>query len=262
MSKDEPKSYRSKIAVCRIQHTRVRPKRHQLVYTMPYFVIDLDELDALHKNLPLFSYGSANVFRFDNADHGRGFRKIGESLSLWISRELNEIGVSDPISRIEVVCLPRILGYVFNPMSIFFAYDAKDRAVGVVYEVNNTFGEKQIYPFSLNDVNDTRLKHTCEKKLYVSPFNNVVGGYEFTVTPPRSKFNLAINYRDDEGVILHAAMSGKTIPLSKRSLISVAARYPLAAFTVIAAIHWEALKLWMKGVPFRSRRRANAEPSA
>ena len=239
----------------------MRPRRHRLTYTIPYFVIDVGELETLHRDISIFSYREANLFSFSDNDHGAGFKRDGETLSQWITRELTGAGISDPIGRIEVVCLPRIMGYVFNPISIYFAYASDDRTIGVVYEVNNTFGEKQIYPFAVDECQNTRISHACEKTLYVSPFNDVIGSYDFAVTPPRTKFELGINYRDENGLILHAAMSGMTRPISKHSLIAIAARFPLAAFTIIAAIHWEALKLWLKGVPFRSRRQPKTASS-
>ena len=155
-------------------------------------------------------------------------------------------------ARIELVCYPRILGFVFNPLSVYFCRDAADALGAVIYEVTNTFGERRTYV--IRPDGQVPITHSCAKELYVSPFVPMDCIYEFHIAPPDEKVLVRINETDADGLLLVASFAGKRQELSDGALLRALFAYPLMTVKVTAAIHWEALRLWLKGVkPFRHR---------
>lgn len=249
--------FRSGMYRCSITHRRSRPRRHRLSYGAFYMLIDLDELDRMHRRLKWFSVNSFNLLSFYDRDYGPGANR---SLRPWVESQLAEAGVGISGGRIEVLCLPRILGYVFNPLTVYFCSDADDKIGAILYEVNNTFGERHTYMFPI-DAKDTRiLRHDCAKKFYVSPFIDVAGRYFFRIRRPAEKLFLHIHQTDAEGPLLDAWVRGERDPITDRNLIFNLLRYPLLTLKVIAGIHWEALKLWLKGIRLKSRPRPPTRP--
>jgi len=252
----------SRLYFCDVRHVRVRPKRHRLRYFVPYLLLDLDRADDLSRRLRYFSYNRANLVSFYDEDHGKGLRAPGESLKQWIVREMAEAAGAARaacIDRVYLFCIPRMFGYCFNPISVYFCHDKQGRCVAIVYEVNNTFGEKQLYRFATNGEEGRTFVHSCDKALYVSPFNGCDGHYDFKVTEPGDAFRLSINYRDADGLLLNASLNGHRQDLSDCTLVKALIKFPLAAFGVVAGIHFEAVILWLKGVPFVSRKTAGAK---
>ncbi|NND37216.1 MAG: DUF1365 domain-containing protein [Gammaproteobacteria bacterium] len=245
--------FRSGIYRCRIAHRRSRPRRHALSYGAFYLLLDLDELDQLHRRLKWFSVNSFNLLSHFDRDHGGG---SNQSLRAWVEGHLADAGVHLNGGRIEILCLPRILGYAFNPISVYYCYDADERIRAILYEVNNTFSERHTYLFTIanENANEQRLmKHDCPKRFYVSPFIGVEGRYHFRIRRPGDKIYLHIHQTDDDGPLLDAWVRGDRLPLTDRNLIATLFRYPLLSLKVIGGIHWEALKLWMKGIGLRDR---------
>ena len=152
-----------------------------------------------------------------------------------------------------LVTMPRILGYSFNPLSIYLCYDDAEQICGVVYEVNNTFGEKHFYTAAA-DAGDQQFHHGARKLFHVSPFYPVAGQYDFRLNPGPDKFALAIRYTGDDGERdLFASLTASAMPLTGRNLLRQFIRMPLVTFKVTFAIHFEALRLWLKGIPIYSR---------
>ena len=226
-------------------HHRLRPRRHRLVYRVFSVLLDLDELPDVANRLRLLSHNRSNLFSFHDADHGPG---DGSSLRGWVDAQLAAAGIAPDGGRVEVLCYPRILGYVFNPLTVYFCRRADGALAAVLYEVNNTFGERHSYLIPVDDPSAPVVRQACDKRLYVSPFNDVSGGYRFRVVAPDDRVEVIINYVDDQGMILHAAFRGARRPLSDAALAGAFLRYPLMTFKVIAGIHWEALRLWRKGL--------------
>jgi DUF1365 family protein len=242
--------FQSGIYQSRVFHKRVKPKQHRLAYRVFYMLLDLDELDTLHRRLRWFSVNSFNVFSFFDRDHGPGTNK---PLRPWLERELEKAGVTLNGGRIRLLCLPRIFGYVFNPISVFFCHDQNDSLRAILYEVSNTFGQRHSYLVKISGSDLGALTHSCEKRLYVSPFMEVSGRYHFTVKKPGERLLVHIHQTDADGPILDAWIKGNRQVISDPALITTLIRYPLLTLKVIAGIHWEALKLLVKGIGLKSR---------
>lgn len=228
----------------RIFHRRRRPKSHRLRYGAFYLLLDLDELDRMHRSLKWFSYNSFNVFSFHDRDHGPG---TNEPLRPWLEHHLGKAGIDLQGGSIKALCLPRIFGYVFNPITVYYCYHLDGQLQAVLYEVSNTFGQRHSYLFSL-DNNASLHKHSCDKRFFVSPFMDVSGCYQFSMRQPAEELYLHIRQADDDGPTLDAWINGEKTHISDRTFLQCLVGYPLLTLKVIGGIHWEALKLWRKGI--------------
>ena len=235
----------------RVVHARLRPKRHKLSYRVFCVLLDLDEIDVLSRRLKLFAHNSAAVFSFHDRDHGDG----GGDLRAWVDAQLGAAGVTLAAPKITMLCYPRILGYVFNPLTVWFCHEG-DVLRAILYEVHNTFGERRTYVIRVTP-GANAIEQSCSKELYVSPFVPMACAYKFHIQPPDEKVVVAIDETDPQGLLLKASFAGTRQPLTDASLLRALFAYPLMTLKVTAAIHWEALKLWTKGVPvFRHHRAA------
>jgi DUF1365 family protein len=241
---------RSALYAGRVTHARLRPKRHKLSYRVFSLLLDLDELETLSRGLKFFGHNRAAIFSFHDKDHGTG----GPDLRGWVLAQLGTVGAALAAPRIEVLCYPRILGYVFNPLTVYFCLDGKELRA-ILYEVHNTFGERRTYVVRV-DGRATGVEQRCAKELYVSPFVPMDCTYNFRIEPPEASVLIAIAERDADGLLLSASFWGKRQELTDRSLLGAFLRYPLMTFKVTAAIHWEALRLWLKGVRYIARKPA------
>ena len=233
----------SKIYVGKVIHTRFKPKKHHFKYNVFSLLIDLDEIEELNNNLKLFSYNKFNLISFFNIDHGN---RDGSNIKNWVKENLVKKNISYKKIRIEILCYPRILGYVFNPLSILYIYNENNELISIFYEVKNTFGEQHTYIFETNNKN--LIKNKCNKKFHVSPFIDMDCEYNFSVTKPGSSISLIINQNDREGKLLFASQDGKAKDLTNKNLFLNYIKHPLMTFKVIATIHYEAFKLWLKKV--------------
>lgn len=240
-----------------VMHQRIRPRRHRLNYRVFFLLADLDELPNLSQRLRLFSYNRFNLFSFFDKDHGPG---DGSLLRRWVESHLAEIGIDLGGGSIKLLCFPRMLGYVFNPLTVYFCYHQDGELVAILYEVNNTFGERHTYLAPVESDGASAVSHRCDKNFYVSPFNAVEGGYAFRVEPPGQSVTVVINQSDAEGPLLHAALRARRVPLTQAALLTAFVRYPLLTLKVIAGIHWEALRLWGKGLRLVDRPRPPVRP--
>ena len=227
-------------------HKRFKPKEHFFKYKVFSLLLDLSELHLLEKELKIFSYNKFNILSFYDIDHGP---RDGTSLITWVKENLNNNNINSEEIKIKLLCYPRVLGYVFNPLSIFFVYDKNANLISILYEVKNTFGEQHTYVFKINKT-EKILRHSCKKKFHVSPFIEMNCTYFFKILKPDNKISLIIDQYDDEGKLLYASQDGKKIDLNNKNLIFSYLRHPLMTFKIIAAIHFEAFKLWLKGIKF------------
>ena len=232
-----------------VMHARLKPVRHKFVYRVFSLFADLEELPALGRRLKLFSFNRFNVLSFLERDHGAG----SGDLAAWVRGHLKKAGFRGD-GRIFVQCYPRLWGYVFNPLSVYFCYDRTGRLEAILHQVNNTFGQRHSYllPVERND-ESAPVRQSCAKSLYVSPFNPVDHRYDFTVHNPGERYAIHIRESDADGDVLIATFNGKRRTLTDGALLRAVATYPLMTLKVIVAIHWEALRLWRKGVPPQSR---------
>ena len=227
-------------------HKRFKPKEHFFKYKVFSLFIDLSELNELNDKLKFFSLNKFNLISFYEKDHGD---RDGSSLFEWVKKNLINNEISTDNIKVKLLCYPRIFGYVFNPLSIFFVYDENDYLISILYEVKNTFGEQHTYVFK-TEKGRNLIENSCNKKFHVSPFIEMECKYYFKILIPENKLSVIINQSDDTGKLLYASQDGIKKKLNSKNLILSYITHPLMTFKIIGAIHYEALKLWLKGIKF------------
>ena len=230
-----------------VTHTRFKPVKHYLKYKTFSLFLDLDEIEKLDRINPIFSFNKFNVFSFYNEDHGE---RDGKSLKDWALNNLKRFNIQENINKIKLLCYPRVFGYVFNPLSIFYCYE-NNILKAIFYEVKNTFNEQHTYIFRTKGRD--KIEQTCKKKFYVSPFMDMETKYDFKLLHPNEKLFVSIKQTDKEGLVLNAVQTGEKRDLNSKQLIINFFKYPLMTVKIISAIHFEAFLLWKKGAIYRSR---------
>lgn len=233
-----------------VVHKRLSPKPHAFRYRVFALSLDVDEIDRLDAGLRLFSRNRRNLLAFHDSDHGDGSAMpVGDKAR----RLLADAGLDRFAARVELVCYPRLLGYVFNPLSVYFCRDASGDVGAVIYEVSNTFGERKSYLIEARTGGDSVIAQSCAKELYVSPFTHALGTYSFHMRPPAQGVLVGVAFRESGRPVLKTHFRGDRMPLSDRSIAAMTARHPLMTLKVVSAIHVEAARLWAKGVPVVTR---------
>lgn len=242
----------------KVMHKRLRPFVHGFTYRVFSLYLDLDELAACHSRLRLFSHNRWNLFSFHDRDHGA---RDGSALKPWIEARLAAAGVDLAGGPVRILCFPRVLGYVFNPLSIWFCHHADGGLRAILYEVRNTFGGKHGYLIPLNPAHreGDAIAQSTAKRFYVSPFIAMDSRYDFRLAVPGERLSVAIHQWVAEGGQLVARQSGRRRTLSDGNLLRAFFAYPLMTAKVIGAIHWQALRLWLKGARPLPRPPAPAE---
>ena len=225
-----------------VMHRRLRPRVHRFKYRVFSLLLDLDDLPALDSRLRLFSWNRWNLFSFHDRDHGPAGTR---DMRGWIDAQLEGAGIA-PGGAKRLLCYPRILGYTFNPLSVWFCDDEQGAPKAIIYEVHNTYDEGHCYVFPVTG--DALSRHDCAKDFYVSPFLSKDHRYHFRITPPDEKVAVAINETQGGDTILNASFAGAHRDLTDRALLSVFFRYPLMTLKVVVAIHYEAVRLMLKGI--------------
>jgi uncharacterized protein len=241
---------RSALYVGAVLHRRLRPVMHHLRYRVFWILFDLDEIEQLPRRLWLFSRNRFNALSFYDTDHGDGgLRPLREQ----IDGLLRSADIDLPGGAIRLLCMPRIFGYGFNPLSIFFCYAAGGSLAAMIYEVHNTFGQRHSYLFPVSERGGEVIEHRCDKEFYVSPFMDMDMTYDFRVALPDRHVSVAIATSDRAGVQLVAALTGDRRMLSDAALLRVLITHPLLTLKVIGAIHWHAARMLLKGLRLRPR---------
>ena len=234
-----------------VVHQRIRPRPHGLRYRVFSFLLDVDQIDAVASRLGLFSRNRWNVSSFHDCDHGD---KTGRSVADYARRTLLDAGLSHAAKRILLLSYPRVCGFGFNPISVYYCYDADDVLGAVIYEVNNTFGERRSYVVAIQRSDQapatTVHAHSCAKELYVSPFTDMNGWYQFRLREPGPEIAVGVALRDRDGPVLRTHFTGSATALTDANIARATLRIPFLSLKVVAGIHWEALLIWWKGVPF------------
>lgn len=229
-------------------HQRFTPFEQRFRYGLFLMDIDIDKLDAANQASWLFSVGGLSLFSFDPEAHGA--REKGEPLRPWAEEKLAGAGVDLNGGTIRLVTFPKHLFYKFAPISLWYGYASDGTLSGIIYEVNNTFGETHCY---VANVSDTRSEHVCDKSFHVSPFFDVKGKYKFTLRTPTDKLSLIIANSENDKQTHIATISGRRAAGTVGTLMKAAVLMPLSSLGVSVAIHWQAIKLWIKGAGYRSR---------
>jgi DUF1365 family protein len=230
-----------------VKHQRFKPIEHSLNYKTFSLLLDLDEIESLAKNISIFSLNKFNIFSFYNLDHGA---RDGSPLKDWVLKNIKKFYISNNITKIKLLCYPRILGYVFNPLSIFYCYENNDLRA-IFYEVKNTFNEQHTYIFKFK--NSEKIEQKCKKKFYVSPFIDMETYYNFKLLNPKKKLSIFIKQTYREETVLTATQIGDKKEFSFKQLLINFFKYPLMTIKIISSIHYEAFFLWKKGAIYRKR---------
>jgi DUF1365 family protein len=229
-----------------VMHMRLQPFGHRFRYRVVTLLLDVDRLEETCGRLRLLALDRFGLFSFRRADHGP---RDGGPLRPWAEARLAEAGLPKP-ARLLLLSMPRLLGHSFNPLSVFYGYDADGRLESVIYEVKNTFGDQFPYALPARVGPDGAARHTQPKEFFVSPFIPMDQTYRFTIRPPGERLAIRIKQADARGDYLIATQSGRAGPLTDAALARIALRTPWAMVKVMAAIHWQALRLWLKGARF------------
>ncbi len=228
-----------------VTHRRLRPRRHKLRYRMFSVLLDIDAIPAICAGIRVMSHNRFNLFSVHDRDHGDG----GGSLRAWAEKHLAEAGIDLDNGPIRLLAMPRVLGYGFNPISVWFCHHRDGRLLALLHEVHNTFGERHVYliPVSPGDP-PLDIRQSCAKSFHVSPFMGMDMRYAFRVHPPDERVSLAIRGDDAQGPLIVAAFAARRRDLTDAALLRVFVTMPLLTLKVMAGIHWEALRLWWKGL--------------
>jgi len=240
---------RSGLYVGLVTHRRLRPRKHALRYRTFALLLDLDDLPALARRLRLFSHNQFNLFSFFDRDYGSG----SAPLRAQVEACAREAGLCLAGGSIRLLTMPRILGYAFNPISLYFCHDRDGALKALLYEVNNTFGQRHSYFIPVESDGVGPIRQSCAKQFYVSPFMAMDMIYDFTVRPPDGRVSIVIVERDAEGVVLTATQAQQRVELTDAALARVFFSHPLLTLKVVLGIHVEALALWIKGLRLQVR---------
>ena len=244
-----------------VMHARLKPMGHRFSYRVMSLLIDLDRLDDAGRLSPLFAVNRSALYSFHESDHGP---RDGSSLRAYAQARAAEHGIDLTSGRVQLLCYPRLLGYTFNPLSVYFCYRADGSLALLIYEVRNTFGEIHPYvlPVRAGDVSAAGVRQQQDKLFHVSPFVGMAMRYRFRIAPPGDEVKLRILETDREGPLLAATFIGRHRALTTGALLRAFVALPLMTVKIVAAIHWEALRLWVKGarlVPRSDAATANAD---
>ncbi|WP_391345895.1 DUF1365 domain-containing protein [Azospirillum sp. A23] len=297
----EVRPFASGLYVGNVMHHRVKPVRHRLSYRVFSLLADLDELPRLDRELRLFAHNRFGLLSFNDDDFGPlggefplppgervrvrgahnedsrdshamhpphpdplpgGEREI-KGLKQWAEGQLDAAGIEGG-GPVRLLCFPRVLGFVFNPLCVWFCHRRDGTLAAIIHEVSNTFGQRHAYLIPAAAGPDGLVRQRCDKGFYVSPFMDMETAYHFRIRPPGGlagePMAVSIRQTDAEGPVLHAALTARRVELTDGAILRVWARHPLMTAKVVAGIHWEALHLWRKGLAIRPRPPAPAHP--
>lgn len=240
-------SPRSCLYECNVMHFRLAPREHHFRYRIFMFALDLDEIDALDSTVRGFSRNRPNLYEFRDRDH---LEDAPGTVKEKLLRYLSLNGANFPADgRVLFVTLPRVLGYIFNPVSFYFCSDSLGRPLCAVAQVGNTFGEMKLY-FMPRGESDSSIRLITPKHFYVSPFSNLETQFDFKLRVPTETLDIHIDDIEAGRPILLSALTGRRAPLTSAQLAWFTLKYPLLTLRVIFLIHWNALLLWLKGIPW------------
>ena len=242
-----------------VVHQRLAPRRHRLRYALFQVLFDLDELPDLSRRLRWFSHDRLNLFSFFDRDHGDG--RPGP-LRGYVEETLAGAGIDIAGGPIRLLCMPRLFGHVFNPISIYWCHRPDGGLAAMLYEVNNTFGQRHSYLIPVDRFADQDVtRQSCAKAFHVSPFMDMAMTYDFAIAAPGQTISTSVNGRTTQGApMITANFSGVRHALTDVRLLRALVVFPLMTLKVVAAIHWEAVKLLAKGLRLKPKPAPPAQP--
>ncbi len=246
MELTSPNTLRSCLYECTVMHHRLSPREHQFRYRIFMFSLDLDEIDSVAKKVLGFSRNRFNLYSFRDKDHlDLGKPTIRENLTAWLDENNYQLPSE---SRIQLVTLPRVLGYIFNPVSFYFCSDSTGAPLCAIVQVGNTFREMK--PYLIREQSGHNFfRLITPKHFYVSPFSELDLAFDFKLKIPDDLLDLHIDDRRGNDRVLLSALTGKKVPLTSLRLAWLTLKFPLITLKVIALIHWQAFLLWLKRLP-------------
>jgi DUF1365 family protein len=232
-----------------VSHLRRRPSEHRLAYRIFSVLLDIDRLEESTKKLKFLSIDRFNLFSFHTRDRGE---RSGRPLRQQVDEAMRHAGLERP-ERVLLLTMPRVLGFAFNPLSVYYCYGASGRLAAMIWEVSNTFGQQHSYLIPVAESHGGEISQACAKDFYVSPFMDMALDYSFRFNSPDALMRLTIDVADAQGLLLTARYSAHRQELTDANLLKLFFGTPALPLRVVGGINWEALKLWRKGVGLRSR---------
>ena len=232
-----------------VMHARLKPFGHRFTYRVFSLLVDIDRLAELDRMSWLLGVNRPGLASFHESDH---VGTPGETLRAFADRQLAEAGLTKPAARVLLLAYPRIFGYVFNPISVYFCYDDAGALTALIYAVRNTFGGQHIYvsPIRPGELGPAGVRQMQAKRFHVSPFIGMDARYHFRILPPGKTVRLRIHETENGEPLLAATFAGSARRLATRDLGACLIKFPFLTLKIVAGIHWEALKLWLKGARF------------
>ena len=235
---------------CQVMHRRLVAPFYRFVYRVFYLLLDIDRIDAAAQGMRLFSHNRFNLLAFHDRDHGDGSGRLRP----WVESVLAGAGIELAGGRIRLLALPRLLGHAFNPISLWYCEHRDGSLRAVIAEVRNTFGEQHCYLLSADGAAmPYEMRHEKDKCFHVSPFFDLVGRYRFSLGEPGERVRVAIHETREGQPILDATVAGERLALRDAAILKLVALMPLMTLKVVAGIHWEALKIWLRGGKFHRK---------
>ncbi|MBD9453653.1 DUF1365 domain-containing protein [Rhizobium sp. RHZ02] len=235
----------------KVMHQRLSPFGHRFSYSVFSLLVDIDRLGDLAELSSLLSVNRPGIVSFHERDH---VDEKDEMLRQFVDRLLAHAGLEKPAARILLLAYPRMFGYAFNPLATYFAYDENERLIAIIYAVRNTFGERHNYvaPVLPGEESPAGIRQRRTKIFHVSPFMDMGLRYHFRILPPGKTVRVRIHETAGGQPVLAATFNADAAPLTDANLARCLLRFPFMTLKVMACIHWEALRLWLKGASFRT----------
>ncbi|MCG8486642.1 MAG: DUF1365 domain-containing protein [Chromatiales bacterium] len=238
----------SSLYLTQVMHKRAFPVNYRFSYPVFSLLLDLDRIEEECRSLSLLSLDRFNLLTFKRKDHGP---RDGSCLKSWAKKVLADQGIELGDGSVQLLCFPRILGYAFNPISVWYCYHTDGSLKALICEVNNTFNEHHFYLIhNQGESLSWPVNATKAKQFHVSPLISMNGEYHFSFRKPGKRIGVVIREYQSNRLMLTASQTGNSYPLSDRRLLYALARTPLMTFKVMLAIHWQALKIWLRGAHF------------